>query len=88
MFNALHQKDEFQHIFIYDFLERIIPRGVQYKKRPKVNINEDSDALIEESDIDETISLDLEQDEQDNELQMRIEDEEMRIEDEEMTDDD
>ena len=28
MFDALHQKDEFQHIFIYDFLERTIPRGV------------------------------------------------------------
>ena len=51
MFDALHQKSEFQHISIDDYPERTIPRGVQYKKRPKVDINEDSDASLGESDV-------------------------------------
>lgn len=52
MFDVFYQKSEFQHIFIEDFPERIISRGVQYKKRLKIDINEDFDVLFEEFDVE------------------------------------
>ena len=49
MFDALHQKNEFKHLSINDYPERTVPRGMQYKKRPRVDINNDSDRSIGES---------------------------------------
>ena len=62
LFDALHQKSGFEHQSINDYPERTIPRSLQYKKRPKVDINEDSDATTGESDVD---GSDVENDGQD-----------------------
>ena len=49
MFDALHDRREFVHN-IDHFPERIIPRSIQHKRRPKLDINQDSDGSLSESD--------------------------------------
>ena len=52
IFDAFYSKSEFQNIFINDFFKRIISRSLKYKKRPKFNINENSNKSIEKLKID------------------------------------
>lgn len=51
IFDALHYKSEFKYLSIDNFFKYIISRGVQYKKRFLVNINDNSNVLIGKSDI-------------------------------------
>ena len=51
MFDALHTKDGFS-LSLENCPERNTPRSIQYKRAPKFNINEDSDASVIDSDVD------------------------------------
>lgn len=65
--DALHLKSQFEDQTVDNYPERLIPRALQYKKRPKIDLNIDSDADMSDDDAQETEVEDLEEVDDDNE---------------------
>lgn len=58
MFDALHMKTGF-HLSLDNCPERNIPRSIQYKRAPRFDINDDSDASLINSDGDDDPGSDV-----------------------------
>ena len=69
MFDALHQKNEFDHSLNY-VSERIVLRAIQHKRLQKLNINQDSNVSFD--DIDEKMMTTKVKDEE-NDLGLKME---------------
>ena len=53
MVDALHLKEGFGNQTVNNYPERSIPRALQYKKRPKVDLNIDPDADFSGDEVDD-----------------------------------
>lgn len=69
MFDALHQKNEFDHFLNY-VSERIILRAIQHKRSQKLNINQDSNVSFDDTHEKAMKTMEINNDENESGLKI------------------